>query len=116
MYSKGLYLPITLDPADAIAIVLAYSARRSGEIQAEAFISEQKYRETLIAARCYKLHTDKLKALGNKVEADSVRFRGLVANRIPIINVGVKSNHGWSMPVLVPSETLHISGTKSHSW
>lgn len=101
-----------MDPADAIAIVLAYSDQRGGELEAEAFISEQKYREALISARCYKLHADKLKALGSKVAADSQCFRGLVANRIPIINVGVKSNQGWGTPIAVLSGTLHNPGMK----
>lgn len=101
-----------MDPADVIAMMLAYSSRRCGELQAEAFVSEQRYRETLISARGYKLHSEKLKALSTKVGADAERFRGLVANRVPIYNVGVKCTHGRSMPIVVSSELLLVPGAK----
>jgi hypothetical protein len=108
LHLKGLYLPDVLDSADAIAIALSFSSRRSCSLQAEAFIAEQRYQESIIAARCYRLQLTKLKDISKKVENDIARFRGLVANRIPVVNTGVKS----AGTALEPSATVHDFGMK----
>lgn len=108
---KGLHLPVTMGSADAIAITLAYSSRRRNTLHAEAVIAEQKYEETLIAARCYRLHMVRAKEEHEKIERDIERFRGLVSNRIPVINTGIRSNLGWFAPGVPLASRPHNPGS-----
>jgi len=54
-FLKGIHLPNSIPPANTIGIALVYSSEQDAVLGANVIIAERKYRQALIAARCYSL-------------------------------------------------------------
>lgn len=111
-FMQGLYLPPSVTAADAIAISIAYSAERDIALHAAASLAEHRYRQSLIAARCYRLQMVHTHEWHRKVRADIERFRGYVRDRVPVINISCNSSLGMDQLVLTPFP-LEDVGNKS---
>jgi hypothetical protein len=85
-----LFLPSSLDSANATAIALAYAVKSKEVSEAEALIAEHRYQQMLIQSRSYLLHMKKTRAKADKIARDQRRFHSLIHNRISVIDIGSK--------------------------
>lgn len=90
IWFQDLFLPSSLDSANATAIALAYAVKSKEVSEAEALIAEHRYQQMLIQSRSYLLHMKKTRAKADKIARDQRRFHSLIHNRISVIDIGSK--------------------------